>query len=92
MSLLTIKKKKDSETPVYIPALLQAFHDLGTTNFSQSVRVSYYYLDSVVGFDDNLKIIIVADMMPRFPPGLWLKLDAILVDVREEAIKRGIRP
>jgi type IV secretory pathway ATPase VirB11/archaellum biosynthesis ATPase len=90
MPLLATKKK--DEAPVYVPALLQAVHDLGTTNFSQSVKVSYYYLDSIVGFDDNLKMFVVADMMPKFPPKLWLKLDTILADVREEAIKRGIRP
>jgi type IV secretory pathway ATPase VirB11/archaellum biosynthesis ATPase len=92
MSLLAIWKKREDNTPVYVPALLQAFHDLGTANFALSVKVDYYYLDSVVGFDDNLKMIIVADMMPKFPPKLWLRLDTILADVREEAIKRGIRP
>ena len=92
MSLLAIRKKKEGEAPVYIPALLQAFHDLGTTNFVQSVKTSYYYLESVVGFDENLKMFVVADVMPKFPPRLWLKLDAVLTDVREEAIKRGIRP
>jgi type IV secretory pathway ATPase VirB11/archaellum biosynthesis ATPase len=92
MSLLAIWKKKESEAPVYVPALLQALHDLGVANFSQSVKVSYYYLESIVGFDDSLKMFVVADNMPKFPPKLWLKLDTILADVREEAIKRGIRP
>ena len=92
MSLLAIKKKKEGEAPVYIPALMQSLHDLGVASFSQSVRVSYYYLDSIVGFDDSLKMFVVADNMPKFPPKLWLKLDSILADVREEAIKRGIRP
>ncbi len=50
---------------MHAPVLLQAYHDLGTANFSQSVKASYYYLDSIVGFDENLKMTVAA--APKSP-------------------------
>ncbi len=50
---------------MHVLVLLQAYHDLGTANLSQSVKASYYYLDSIVRFDENLKMIVAA--VPKSP-------------------------
>jgi len=83
---------KRDEQAVYIPALLQSTYDLGFASLEKAVKTKYYHLESVVGFDKAVKMFIVADLMPRFPKLLWLKLDAILSDVREHAVAHGIRP